>query len=71
MDALNSDQEFVAAYLSLDTVSIKTSRRVRSFFDMLGAVGGVYNSLFLVGMIFVSIFSERLFIGGIISKIYQ
>lgn len=60
----------MATFLALDTTSITTFRRVRSFFDMLGAVGGVYNSLFAVGLIFVGVFAERLFIGGIISKIY-
>ena len=66
-----SDFEFLSIFIRLDPKSDVYERRVYSIGDLLGQAGGVYESLMVMGALFVGIFSERLFISAIMKKIYQ
>jgi hypothetical protein len=66
-----SDLQFASVYLRFDSEFDQYDRRVYSFGDLLGQVGGIYESMLIIGMLFVGIFSERLFISSILNKIYQ
>ena len=44
---------------------------MNSFLDLLGTVGGIYNALFAIGAILISVFAQRLWFGQIIGKVYQ
>lgn len=66
-----SDNEFMSVFIRLDAETEKYERRVYSFSDLLAQVGGLYSSIFFIGIILVGIFSERLFVSSILRKIYQ
>ena len=46
-------------------------RRIYSFGEMLGQIGGLFQIIIFLGVMIVSVFPERLFISSIIRKIYQ
>ena len=46
-------------------------RNVYTFFDMIGFLGGLYDSLFFIGFLFVYFFQTKLFNYKIISQLYQ
>lgn len=47
------------------------SWQVLSIATVLSMLGGIYSMLILIGAILIKVFSERLFVGSIIQKIYQ
>ena len=65
------EHEFLSIFMRLESTAETYDRRVYSFGDLLAQVGGIYQSVFFVGVIFIGIFSERLFISSILRKIYQ
>jgi hypothetical protein len=67
----SSDLQFASVYISFDPYHDEFERKVYSFGDLLGQVGGIYEFMIVFGMIIVSIFSERLLVSSILSKIYQ
>lgn len=67
----DSKKQFMSVFIRLDSTSESYSRQVYSFSDLLAQVGGIYQSIFFIGVLFVGIFSERLFISSILRKIYQ
>ena len=67
----DSDGEFMSIFIRLDSTAEKYDRQVYSFSDLLAQVGGIYQSFFFIGTLFVGIFSERLFFSSILKKIYQ
>ena len=71
LEDLVDDFEFLSVFIRLDPKSDVYERRVYSIGDLLGQMGGVYESLMIIGAMFVGIFSERLFISAILRKIYQ
>ena len=66
-----SDLEFLSVFIRFDAFYDVYERRVYSIGDLLGQLGGVYESLMLSGALLVGVFSERLFISSILHKIYQ
>ncbi|CDW76970.1 UNKNOWN [Stylonychia lemnae] len=68
-----SDQQgyFIALFLRLDNRYDKYSRKIYSILELLSEVGGLYRSLFAIGLIFVGKIASRLFLSDIMNKIYQ
>ena len=66
-----SDGQFASVYIRYDSFQDEYERRVYSFGDLLGQVGGIYEFMLVSGMILVGIFSERLLVSSILHKIYQ
>lgn len=66
-----SDGQFASVYIRYDAFEDRFERRVYSFGDLLGQVGGIYEFMLVSGILFVKIFSERLLISSILNKIYQ
>ena len=62
--------EIIAAYLRLSKRYSQIDRRVQSFLDMLGTLGGVYNAVFSVSGILILLVSEWIFLSNMISKLY-
>ena len=67
----NSEDEFLSVFIRLDSTAETYDRRVYSISDLLAQVGGIYQSVFFIGVLFIGIFSERMFISSILRKIYQ
>lgn len=65
------DKEFISIYLSVDKEYSVFERKVMTFADLLGNLGGLYEIGLIVGSLTIGIFSERLFVSSIIHKIYQ
>ena len=47
------------------------NRQVYSILPMLGDIGGLQQSLYLIGYMVVAYFSHRIFISSILKRIYQ
>ena len=65
------DLQVMSVFFRFDSNFDTYSRRVYSLGDLFGQTGGLYSAIFLIGAIIVGIFSERLFVSSILSKIYQ
>lgn len=66
-----SDGQILSVYLRLDPQYDLYERRVYSFGELLGQIGGLYQIMIFAGVLAVGIFSERLYVSSIIRKIYQ
>ena len=66
-----SDLQVMGVYFRLDSNYDQYFRRVYSVGDLFGQTGGLYSVLFIIGSIFVGLFTERLFVSSILRKIYQ
>mmetsp|Transcript_7032 Transcript_7032/g.7961 ORF Transcript_7032/g.7961 Transcript_7032/m.7961 type:complete len:255 (-) Transcript_7032:179-943(-) len=71
VDVEEADFQFLSVFIRADEKYDMYERRVYSIGDLLGQMGGLYQSVFVIGTIFVFVFSERLFISSILRKIYQ
>lgn len=58
-------------YWRFDKTSDIYERTVYSFGKLLGQISGFYGALIGIGSVFLFIFSERLFVGSVLQKIYQ
>ncbi|CAI2387341.1 unnamed protein product [Moneuplotes crassus] len=54
-----------------DKISDIYERQIFSIGELMGQVGGFKESIMGIGTIFLTIFSERLFVGSVLRKIYQ
>ncbi|CDW82856.1 UNKNOWN [Stylonychia lemnae] len=63
--------ELAQVYFRYDKQYDNNQRNIYGFSDFLGDVGGFQSSIFFIGALLVSIFSERLFYSSVIKKIYQ
>ena len=71
-DAYDSDdQELIAVYIRYDFRYDIYSRQTYSILVLLGDIGGLQQSLYLLGMIIVSFLSRRIFVSSILRHIYQ
>ena len=66
-----SDLQIMGVYFRLDSNYDQYFRRVYSVGDLFGQTGGLYSVLFIIGSIFVGLFTDRLFVSSILRKIYQ
>ena len=67
----NSDGTIIGTYFRLDSNYDTYERQVYSFWDFLGAIGGLNESLIIIGGLATYFFTERLFFASVIQKIYQ
>ena len=58
-------------YFRFDSQYDIYERRIYSFGELLGQIGGLFQIFLMIGVSIVSIFSERLFVSSILRKIYQ
>jgi len=59
-----------SVYFRFDTKFDNFQREIYSISDLLEDVGGFQSSIIFLGALLVGIFSERLFYGSLIEKIY-
>jgi hypothetical protein len=70
-DALDPTYPLViTVYVRMDPKYFVYNRKVYSILEALGDVGGLYQMLFLIGLLIVSFFSKRLFVSSILKEIY-
>ena len=67
----DNDQQIASVYIRLDSQYDIYERRIYSVGELLGQMGGLFQVILMIGVSFVSIFSERLYVSSIIRKIYQ
>ena len=67
----DDDLQIISVYLRFDSNYDDYSRRVYSFGDLLGQTGGLYSAIFIIGVVLVGIFQNRLFVSSVLNKIYQ
>lgn len=66
-DSNNDDNGMlVEVFVRLDSKYELYERQIYSFLQLLGDVGGLWQSLFLFGFLFVNFFSNRLFVSSIL-----
>lgn len=66
-DSNNDDTGMlVEVFVRLDSKYELYERQIYSFLQLLGDVGGLWQSLFLFGFLFVNFFSNRLFVSSIL-----
>ena len=46
------------------------NRQVYNIMDLLGDIGGMYSSLFSIGLILIGFYNHRLFISAILKNLY-
>ena len=63
--------DVLSLYFRIDKVSDTYERKIFSLGELLGLAGGFYGSLLTLGSFFLSIFSDKLFIGAVLRRIYQ
>ena len=68
---LETKGELASIYFRFDPQYDIYERRIYSFGELLGQIGGLFQIILMVGIVIVSIFSDRLFVSSIIKKIYQ
>ncbi|CDW89839.1 UNKNOWN [Stylonychia lemnae] len=61
----------VAIYLRLDSSYNMYRRKVYSVLELLGDLGGLYRSLYIIGLWFVGSIAHHLFLSDVMNKIYQ
>jgi hypothetical protein len=60
----------MALYIRLDKSYDIYERKVYSLLDLLGDIGGLKESVLLIGFLMVDFFSERLLVSSIMRKMY-
>lgn len=67
----SADGDLLSIYFRFDKTSDIYERKIYSLGELIGQAGGFYTLLSLIGSFLLFIFSERLFVSSILSKIYQ
>ena len=70
-DDAYGDSGLVVMFLRYDPRYEIYSRQVYSVLPLLGDIGGLQQSLYILGMVVVSSFSNRIFVSSILRHIYQ
>ncbi|CAI2359077.1 unnamed protein product [Moneuplotes crassus] len=70
-EAESSSGDLLSIYFRFDKTSDIYERKIYSLGELIGQAGGFYTVLALFGSILLFIFSERLFVSSILSRIYQ
>lgn len=65
------ERVMISIFIRLDNREVSYDRKVYSLFEFLGDLGGLYQSLFVIGFILVTYFVERIFVSSILRQIYQ
>ncbi|CAI2386528.1 unnamed protein product [Moneuplotes crassus] len=67
----SSSGDVLSLYFRLDKSTNEYERKIFSFGELLGLAGGFYGALLTIGSIFISVFSDRLYIGAVLGRIYK
>ncbi|CDW72106.1 UNKNOWN [Stylonychia lemnae] len=67
----NKEQIYLKAQFKLDSQYKIYERKPYSFIQMIGDIGGIINSLYLLGYLFMALFHDDLLQSSIIKSIYQ
>jgi hypothetical protein len=59
-----------AIYIRYDTRYDLYGRKIYSVLDLLGDIGGLYQSMFSIGLILIQFLAERMFVSSILKQIY-
>ena len=70
-EAESSGGDVLSIYFRIDKVSDTYERKIFSLGELLGLAGGFYGALITIGSFFLSVFSEKLFVGAVLRRIYQ
>lgn len=62
---------YINFYIRYDSQYNIYERKIYSIMDLLGDIGGLAESLYILGMLFVGFISHRLFISSILRRVYQ
>ena len=66
------EEGFIASvYIRFDQRYYIYNRQVYSILNMLGDVGGLQQALYMIGLLFLSYFTKRLFISQLLKELYQ
>ena len=68
---LETNGQLASVYFRFDPQFSIYERRIYSFGELLGQIGGLFQIILMSGIIIVHIFPEKLFVSSIIKKIYQ
>ena len=60
----------ICVYFRYDRMYNAYNRQVYNIMALLGDIGGMYSSLFSIGLIFISFYNHRLFISAILRNLY-
>jgi len=61
----------VSAYLRYDRKYNIYNRQIYNIMGLLGDIGGMYSSLYFLGMLVIGFYNRRLFISAILRNLYQ
>ena len=65
------DGSIVSFFFRFDSNYDSYQRQVYSFWDFLGQVGGLNESLVIIGSVLTVMFTERLFYASVIKRMYH
>ena len=60
-----------SVYIRFDQRYYIYNRQVYSILNMLGDVGGLQQALYMIGLLFLSYFTKRLFVSQLLKELYQ
>jgi hypothetical protein len=71
-DSITSDADpFVDLFIRYDAKYDIYQRKIYSILELLADIGGLYQSLFVIGFVLVNFIAYRLFVASILKQIYQ
>ncbi|CAI2385568.1 unnamed protein product [Moneuplotes crassus] len=71
LESESTEGDMLSIYLRIDKITDIYERQIYSIGELLGQTGGFYGALIGFGSLFLTIFSERLFVSSVLRKIYQ
>lgn len=60
----------ISAYLRFDKKYNTYNRQVYNIMDLLGDIGGMYQSLYFLGVLIIGFYNRRMFIAAILRSLY-
>lgn len=61
----------ISAYLRYDRKYNVYNRQIYNFMDILGDVGGMFQSLYFAGLVIIGFYNRRMFISAVLRSLYQ
>lgn len=61
----------ISAYLRYDRKYNTYNRQVYNIMGLLGDIGGMYSSLYFIGLLTIGFYNQRMFISAILRSLYQ
>ena len=66
-----NDDNILVIYFNLDSTSDSYERVVFTYIDMFGFLGGLFDFMLFVGLIFVNYFSDKMYHNSVFANLYQ